>query len=117
GSLRPQFLRHLKGLGYCQGIVDGIAGGSSLPEINLFVGNPEMHPHIHEIIAQLIREGYSVTLTTTGKRFLTSPEFVRRIRECPPTRIALSADDLPPDVDEIRRLAVLSLPELRTEYK
>ena len=116
-SLRPQFFRHLKDLGYSQEIIDGITRGPSLPEINLFGGNPEMHPRIHEIIAQLIREGYSVTLTTTGKRFLTSPEFLRRIKEHPPTKIALSADDLPPDVDETRRLAGLSQPELRTEYK
>ena len=116
-SLRPQFLRRLKDLGYSQGIIDGITRGSSLPEINLFGGNPEMHPRIHEIIAQLIREGYSVTLTTTGKRFLTSPGFVRGINEYPPTKVALSADDLPLDVDEIRRLAGLSRSELSTEYK
>jgi len=116
-SLRPQFFRRLKNLGYSQEIIDGIARGPSLPEINLFGGNPEMHPRIHEIIAQLIQEGYSVTLTTTGKRFLTSPEFVRRIKEHPPTKLALSADDLPSDVDEIRRLAGLPQSELRKEYK
>ena len=116
-SLRPQFLRHLKDLGYPQEITDGIARGSSLPEINLFGGNPEMHPSIHEIITRLIQEGYSTTLTTTGKRFLTSPEFVRIIKEHPPTKVALSADDLPPDIDEIRRLAGLSQSELRKEYK
>ncbi|MGZ3608494.1 MAG: hypothetical protein ACXVBU_00345, partial [Ktedonobacteraceae bacterium] len=116
-SLRPQFFRRLRDLGYSQSIIDGISGSSYLPDINLFGGNPEMHPCIHEIIAQLIREGYSVTLTTTGKRFLTNPEFVRRIKEHPPTKIALSADDLPPDADEIRKLAVLSQSELRTEFK
>jgi Radical SAM superfamily len=116
-SQRPQFLRLLKRLGYSQEIIDGMAGGSSFPEINLFGGNPEMHPYIHEIIAQLIQEGYAITLTTTGKKFLTSPEFVKRMKEHPPTKIALSADDLPPDAYEIRRLAVLSQSELRTEYK
>lgn len=117
GSLRPQFLRYLKELEYPEEIIDGIAEGSSFPEINLFGGNPEMHPYINEIIVQLIQEGYSVTLTTTGKRFLTNPEFLRRMREHPPTKIALSADDLPPDINEIRRLAGLSQAELRTEYK
>jgi hypothetical protein len=116
-SLRPQFLRCLKNLNYSQDIIDGIDGSSYFPDINLFGGNPEMHPRIHEIIAQLIREGYSVSLTTTGKRFLTNPEFVRRIKDHPPTKIALSADDLPLDVDEIRKLTVLSQSELRTEYK
>jgi hypothetical protein len=116
-SLRSQFLSRLKDLGYSQGIIDGIAGSSYLPDINLFGGNPEMHPRIYEIIAQLIREGYSVTLTTTGKRFLMNPEFVRRIKDHPPTKIALSTDDLPPDGDEIRKLAVLSQSELRIEYK
>jgi hypothetical protein len=116
-SLRPQFLRRLKDLGYSQDIIDGMAGCSNLPDINLFGGNPEMHPRIHEIIAQLILEGYSVTLTTTGKRFLTSPEFARRIKEQPPTKVALSADDISIDVDEIRKLAGLSQSELRTKYK
>lgn len=116
-SLRSGFLKCLEDSGYPQEIIDGVARTSSLPEINLFGGNPEMHPHIHEIIAQLIQEGYSVTLTTTGKRFLMNPEFVRRIREYPPTRIALSADDLPLDEEEIRRLSEQSSSELRAEYK
>ncbi len=116
-GLRQQFLGRLKDAGYSQEIIDGIATGPSLPEINLFGGNPEMHPHIHEIIAQLTQDGYSLTLTTTGKKFLKSAEFVRKMQEHLPTRIALSADDLPLDGFEIKRLATLSQADLQTEYK
>ncbi len=61
-------------------------------EVNLFGGNPEMHKEIAWIIQQLIQEGFSVTLTTTGRRFL-DPKWAAQVLQTPPHLVALSADD------------------------
>lgn len=62
-------------------------------EINLFGGNPELHPDIIPMVSELKNAGHIVNLTTTGGRFLYDPEFLTEILESPPHLLALSADD------------------------
>lgn len=62
-------------------------------EINLFGGNPELHPDIIPMIANLKEAGHSVNLTTTGGRLLRDPKFLAEILKSPPHILALSADD------------------------
>jgi hypothetical protein len=85
-------------------------------EVNLFGGNPEMHSELPQIIAALKNAGYSVTLTTTGRRFMIDKNFLEKILSNPPDTIAVSADDFE-DVEQIKRLASLSSSELFSEWK
>lgn len=59
--------------------------------LNIFGGNPELHPEIFEIIEGAERLGLHINLTTTGGMFMMT-KFAERFLEHP-TDIALSADD------------------------
>lgn len=73
-------------------------------EINLFGGNPELHPKIIPMISELKNAGHIVNLTTTGGRFLYDPEFLDEVLKSPPHLLALSADDF----DSPEQIASLS---------
>lgn len=75
-------------------------------EVNLFGGNPELHPEITDAIALLKEKQFVVNLTTTGGRFMRDPEFLSRILECPPNVVAVSADDFdsPEEIDALAQL-------------
>lgn len=75
-------------------------------EVNLFGGNPELHPAITDAIALLKEKQFVVNLTTTGGRFMRDPEFLSRILECPPNVVAVSADDFdsPEEIDALAQL-------------
>ncbi len=85
-------------------------------EVNLFGGNPEMHPEILTVIRELRGMGHRVHFTTTGRRFMREPEFVAGLVEHPPTMIALSADDFE-NAAHIERLAQLNRADLMQEWK
>lgn len=80
-------------------------------EINLFGGNPELHPDIIPMIANLKKAGHSINLTTTGGRFLRDPEFLAGILESPPHVLALSADDFD-NPEQITSLGNLDLKDI-----
>lgn len=84
-------------------------------EVNLFGGNPELHPKITSIIRELKGQGFVVALTTTGRRFMRDPAFLNTILDCPPDIVALSLDDL--EATEICALAQLRSPELHTYWR
>ncbi len=84
-------------------------------EVNLFGGNPELHPKIMEIIKRLKAEGFIVNLTTTGRRLMRDEKFVADFRADPANILALSADDF--ELDELKRLLGLSLDQLKEEWK
>lgn len=83
-------------------------------EVNLFGGNPELHPSITDAITTLKQKGYVVSLTTTGGRFMRDPEFVERILRNPPNVVAVSADDFdtPDDIDALGRTSLKKIKEL-----
>lgn len=62
-------------------------------EVNLFGGNPELHPDIIKITKQLSLEGFAVCLSIPGRRFITDPEFCAALVDAGPKTIAFSADD------------------------
>ena len=85
-------------------------------EINLFGGNPEMHPEILTIIRELRAAGHRVHFTTTGRRLMRDQSFVEGLLSAPPSLIALSADDFD-DADHIHRLADLSREKVVSEWR
>lgn len=85
-------------------------------EVNLFGGNPELHPEINEMIQVLQDTGFVVNLTTTGGRFMRDPKFLQRILDNPPDILALSADDFM-NGEQINNLAKLSMQEIYTRWK
>ncbi|PIS38636.1 MAG: hypothetical protein COT34_02670 [Candidatus Nealsonbacteria bacterium CG08_land_8_20_14_0_20_43_11] len=75
---------------------------SDLCEVNLFGGNPEMHPEVIWLIRELKARNFRVNLTTTGRRFLTNKKFVRDFVDNLLHLLALSADDFDPErLDEL----------------
>lgn len=72
--------------------------------LNLFGGNPELHPEIFQIIRGAKERGLSVNLTTTGGMFMNDTFAKKLIHE--PTDIALSADDFE-SAEQIKKLARL----------
>jgi hypothetical protein len=86
-------------------------------EINLFGGNPEMHPEITQIVAALReRPATVVNLTTTGRRAMRDAAFAAQLVDAPPTILALSADDFD-DAAQVRCLAAMSRDELYATWK
>jgi len=65
-------------------------------EVNLFGGNPEMHPHVFMLIRELRARGFVVNFTTTGRKFLQKRSFLQEFDRDPPNLIAVSADDYEP---------------------
>jgi len=85
-------------------------------EINLFGGNPELHPHFLEIIKSAHQLGWKVTTTTTGKKFLHDEKFVEGFLRHPPDLLAISADDYE-SIDELKRLLTMSLSQLKMYWQ
>lgn len=85
-------------------------------QVNFFGGNPEMHPQILELIRELMERGIEVNITTTGGAFFDE-KFVQEFLKVPPSTLALSADDLPQDPEELRALAALPLHEIIQKHR
>lgn len=84
-------------------------------EVNLFGGNPEMHPAILELVVQLRLRGFIVNLTTTGRSFLEEKTFFDGIKKASPHLIAVSADDF--EIRRLKDLLKLDTEELRQEWR
>lgn len=84
-------------------------------EVNLFGGNPELHPGVCTIIKELRNQGCRVNLTTTGRRFMRDAAFFDEIMQSPPHVLAVSAGEF--EVEPLRQLLGMSLDELRAEWK
>jgi len=82
-------------------------------ELNIFGGNPELHPSFLRIVQAAKNIGWKVTTTTTGKRFLAEPDFLSKFLKKTPHLLAFSADDFE-DIDELKQLLSLSLKEIKT---
>lgn len=85
-------------------------------ELNLFGGNPELHPDFLRIIEEAQNQGWIVTTTTTGKKFMHDKEFIRGFVKHPPDLLALSADDYE-DVEELREIVGMNLRRLKTYWQ
>ena len=90
--------------------------GAGGVEINLFGGNPEMHPDIAAIVAELKQLGYIINLTTTGRRLMHDQKFVEDISANPPHLLALSADEFD-SPETIKKYAQMSLEEIKKEWQ
>ena len=84
-------------------------------EVNLFGGNPEMHPGILDLIRQLKSEGLRVNMTTTGRRLLRKPAFVEGLATSGLDLIAFSADDF--NLDDLAQAILMDRIEIKTEWK
>jgi hypothetical protein len=85
-------------------------------EVNLFGGNPELHPAFLDIIPVARKMGWTITATTTGKKFLHDTAFYERFVACPPDLLACSADDFE-SVDELKRLLDMDLGDLKKYWQ
>lgn len=68
-------------------------------EVNLFGGNPEMHPEVFQIakgISSLPKT--RVNLTTTGRIFLQKPDLISRLTGSGVSMLALSCDKIDPSL-------------------
>lgn len=77
-------------------------------ELNLFGGNPELHPKFTEIIKIAKMMGFRVTATTTGKKFLHDAQFLKKFKADPPHLLAISTDDFD-SVSDLKTLLASSL--------
>jgi len=85
-------------------------------ELNLFGGNPELHPNFVEIIKSAKNMGWTVTTTTTGKKFMYDADFTERFLENPPNLLAMSADDYV-NTDELEELMAMSTDDLKKYWQ
>lgn len=84
-------------------------------EVNLFGGNPEIHPGLVELIQRLKAKGFRVTLTTTGKKLLLGRQFADQLALGLPHQLAFSADDMDPG--GLEDLLTMPLAQLKALWK
>ena len=97
-------------------VFKGIIEASPI-EVNLSGGNPEIHPDIIDIIANLNqRNGVVTNLTTTGRRIMRDPVFLDHLLTNPPDIISFSADDFE-NVAQIKELKNNTPKELYERWK
>ena len=94
-----------------QKIIESMLKGTTV-EVNLFGGNPELHPKITDIIKKLKEKGFIINFTTTGFRFMRDPKFLSEIVANPPHLVALSTDDFK-SVSQVKKLAKLTRDEIK----
>jgi len=85
-------------------------------ELNLFGGNPELHPNFLEIVKNAKEMGWVVTATTTGKKFIYNDNFVRGFLRNPPDLLAMSADDYE-DINELNELLKMNAEDLKKYWQ
>ncbi len=98
-----------------QSIIEGMLTDKTV-EVNVFGGNPELHPEVLGVIESLCRDDLVVNLTTTGGRFMRDENFINTFLEHPPDVLALGADDFG-DPESIDALANLSLDKIQDKWK
>ncbi len=82
---------------------------SQKEERNAFGGNPELNPDALKIIGWMLQNGNIVNFTTTGGE-TRHQKFVDELIRNRPHRLAVSCDDLPPEL--LKKLLPLSCDEL-----
>lgn len=82
--------------------------------VNLFGGNPELHPELFHIIKSLRSSGYIIHLTTTGRKIMQD-SFLRNLEKNPPDILALSTDDL--DLEKINEFLKVPHTKLKEAWK
>lgn len=96
-------------------IINGITAEEKTVEVNVFGGNPEMHPEAATIISRLRDQKLVVNFTTTGRRLMRDEKFFEAISKHPPNMFAFSIDDL--SAEDVQHLAQLSLEEIEEVWK
>ena len=81
--------------------------------INIFGGEPLLYPDIIPLLGALNGRGYTVNLTTTGRKLL-EPKFASLFHEVEPAVLALSLDDL--TISELRRRSAMTSAQIRDEW-
>lgn len=89
---------------------EGILTPKKTVEVNIFGGNPEMHPEAAEIIQRLRNLNLVVNFTTTGRRLMRDTKFFEAISQHPPNMLAFSIDDL--TAEDILHLGNISLEKI-----
>lgn len=94
----------------------GLVDPTKKVELNIFGGNPELHPQLFEIIAEMQKpeHGALVNVTTTGRQLVFNERFVDAIQRDPPNVLALSFDDL--TAEELKQLHSMSLADLKAGW-
>ena len=85
-------------------------------EVNLFGGNPELHPHFLDIIPIAREMRWKITSDNDRKEVLHDMDFYERFVECPPDLLACSADDFE-SIDELKRLLDMDQGDLRKYWQ
>ena len=85
-------------------------------ELNLFGGNPELHPNFLEIVKIAQEMGWVVTATTTGKKFMYDDNFIQGFLQNPPDLLAMSADDYE-DINELNELLKMDAEDLKKYWQ
>lgn len=85
-------------------------------ELNMFGGNPELHPDFFRIITWAQQAGWRVTTTTTGKKFLYDVNFTNAFLRHPPDLLAMSADDYE-DLDELTQVLTMELSTIKNYWQ
>jgi len=85
-------------------------------ELNMFGGNPELHPDFLEIIKQAHKLGWKVTTTTTGKKFMYDEQFREDFLSHPPDLLAISADDYE-SMDELKDILEMDAPTIKKYWQ
>jgi hypothetical protein len=113
--------------GYCQewevkemaaeAIYSALIDPAKKVELNIFGGNPEMHPKLFEVVSEMQKPEYGafVNVTTTGRQLISNKVFVGNLEKYPPNVIALSFDDLA--ANELRDLNSMSLSALKALWQ
>jgi len=85
-------------------------------ELNMFGGNPELHPDFLEIIKKAHQVGWRVTTTTTGKKFMHDQEFTEGFLNHPPDLLAISADDYE-SMAELNQILAMDAPTIKQYWQ
>ena len=85
-------------------------------ELNMFGGNPELHPDFLQIIKEAHKIGWRVTTTTTGKKFMHDEKFVEGFLSHPPDLLAISADDYD-SIDELNEILEMDAPTIKKYWQ
>ncbi|MBU0978462.1 radical SAM protein [Patescibacteria group bacterium] len=85
-------------------------------ELNMFGGNPELHPDFLEIIKQAHQLGWKVSTTTTGKKFMHDDKFIEGFLAHPPDSLAISADDYE-SMEELNQILAMDAPTIKKYWQ
>jgi len=85
-------------------------------ELNMFGGNPELHPDFLKIIVAAKNMGWRVCTTTTGKKFMYDEKFLEQFLKNPPHLLAISADDYE-NIKELKEILHMDLKTIKNHWQ